>query len=403
MTGSNYPAITAEELKKIKILIPPRPIQDHVAEIMEEAYKQRKKKLKEAEDLLAGVNDFVLNKLEIEIPKIEEKKTFVVTLKDLKEGKRQDVFYYQPKFKKLMEAVENSQYEVGELGDVIGNFIKGNLPKHEDKEGEAKILQIRNITLNGDFDLTDILTAKSSSVSGNTKLKKGELIFVITGATIGKVAVFDLDEEIYLGGDMVKTDVKNVNPLYLLSVLLSPVGQPQINQHVTGATNKHLSPGDIKSIKIPIPPIEIQNKIATEVRRRCRLAKRLRKEANELLEEAKKCVKWIILGGEEKTRKTIRLIADKLKESYNPQKIILYGSYAWGLPDEDSDIDLLIIKDTEEKPHDRIVNAARIISPLRRGYAVDIFVITPQELKSRLEIGDQFLQEIISRGEVLYG
>ena len=37
----------------------------------------------------------------------------------------------------------------------------------------------------------------------------------------------------------------------------------------------------------------------------------------------------------EKAQKTIRLIADKLKESYNPEKIILYGSYAWGLPDED--------------------------------------------------------------------
>jgi predicted nucleotidyltransferase len=188
-----------------------------------------------------------------------------------------------------------------------------------------------------------------------------------------------------------------------LSVLLSPVGQPQINQHVTGATNKHLSSGDIKSIKIPIPPIEIQKEIAAEVQRRRRLAKRLREEANEILEKAKKCVEWIILSGEEKTRKTIRLIADKLKESYNPQKIILYGSYAWGLPDEDSDIDLLIIKDTEEKPHDRIVNAARIISPLRRGYAVDILVITPEELKSRLDIGDQFIEEIISRGEILYG
>jgi predicted nucleotidyltransferase len=105
----------------------------------------------------------------------------------------------------------------------------------------------------------------------------------------------------------------------------------------------------------------------------------------------------------EKAGQTIRLIADKLKECYNPQKIILYGSYAWGFPDEDSDIDLLIIKDTKEKPHDRIVNAARIISPLRRGYAVDIFVITPEELKSRLDIGDQFIIEIISRGEILYG
>ena len=105
----------------------------------------------------------------------------------------------------------------------------------------------------------------------------------------------------------------------------------------------------------------------------------------------------------EKARKTICLIADKLKERYNPEKIILFGSYAWDLPDEDSDIDLLVIKDTEEKPHDRMVNAARIISPLRKGYGVDIVVITPEELKSRLEIGDQFLQEIISRGEVLYG
>jgi predicted nucleotidyltransferase len=111
----------------------------------------------------------------------------------------------------------------------------------------------------------------------------------------------------------------------------------------------------------------------------------------------------IVKRTEEQARETIRLIADKLKESYNPEKIILYGSYAWGLPDEDSDIDLLIIKDTEEKPHDRIVNVARIISALRSGYAVDIFVITPQELKSRLDIGDQFIEEIISRGEILYG
>ena len=104
----------------------------------------------------------------------------------------------------------------------------------------------------------------------------------------------------------------------------------------------------------------------------------------------------------ETARKAIRLIADKLKESYNPAKMILYGSYAWDLPGEDSDIDLLVIKDTEETPHRRNVNARKLVSSLRRGYGLDILVITPEELKSRLEIGDQFLQEIISRGETLY-
>lgn len=104
-----------------------------------------------------------------------------------------------------------------------------------------------------------------------------------------------------------------------------------------------------------------------------------------------------------RARKTIRLIADKLKESYNPEKIILFGSYAWGMPDEDSDIDILVIKDTKERPHRRNVNARELVSSLRRGYGLNILVITPEELKSRLEIGDQFLQEIILRGEVLYG
>jgi predicted nucleotidyltransferase len=92
----------------------------------------------------------------------------------------------------------------------------------------------------------------------------------------------------------------------------------------------------------------------------------------------------------EKARKTIRLIADKLKESFFPEKIILFGSYAWGLPDEDSDIDILVIKDTEETPHRRNVTARKLVSSVRKGYGLGILVITPEELKSRLEIGDQF-------------
>ena len=83
----------------------------------------------------------------------------------------------------------------------------------------------------------------------------------------------------------------------------------------------------------------------------------------------------------EKARKTICLIADKLKESYNPEKTNLFGSYAWGLPDDDSDIDILVITDTEETQHRRNVNARKLVSSVRKGYGLDILVITPQELK----------------------
>jgi len=103
-----------------------------------------------------------------------------------------------------------------------------------------------------------------------------------------------------------------------------------------------------------------------------------------------------------KIKETILSIVEKIKDSYQPDKIILYGSYAYGKPDNDSDIDLLIIKQTDERPIDRRVFVRRLLSGLRRGYPFSSIVVTPEELKRRLEIGDQFFWEIVTKGEVLY-
>ena len=101
-------------------------------------------------------------------------------------------------------------------------------------------------------------------------------------------------------------------------------------------------------------------------------------------------------------RNTVFDIVMKIEKQYHPEKIILYGSYAYGNPREDSDIDLLIIKDTDEQPIDRRVAVRRIISDPTRLIPVETIVITPTELKERQRIGDQFLEEIFTKGEVLY-
>lgn len=103
-----------------------------------------------------------------------------------------------------------------------------------------------------------------------------------------------------------------------------------------------------------------------------------------------------------KVKNVITAVVDKLRDNYDPEKIILYGSFAYGKPGKDSDIDLLIIKDTKERPIDRRVFIRRMVSDLRKGYLFSSIVVTPQELKTRLEIGDQFFEEILSKGEVLY-
>ena len=101
-------------------------------------------------------------------------------------------------------------------------------------------------------------------------------------------------------------------------------------------------------------------------------------------------------------RKYILEIARRLTKDYAPKRIILFGSYAYGSPDEDSDIDLLIIKETEESFLDRLRRVRQLTSGLHRGIPLGPIVLTPQEVEERLKIGDQFIAEILEKGEVLH-
>jgi len=95
-------------------------------------------------------------------------------------------------------------------------------------------------------------------------------------------------------------------------------------------------------------------------------------------------------------------IVRTLVAEYAPEKIILFGSHASGEPDEDSDIDLLIIKDTPARLLDRWTTVHRILTGCHRSIPLEPIVLTPQEVERRLAIGDQFIEEILEKGVVLY-
>jgi predicted nucleotidyltransferase len=100
------------------------------------------------------------------------------------------------------------------------------------------------------------------------------------------------------------------------------------------------------------------------------------------------------------TQAKIRKAARKIAEAVHPEKIILFGSFAYGKPTPDSDVDLLVIMESDLRPHARTVQVSEILYP--RPFPVDIIVRTPEEIRERLEIGDCFFREILSRGKVLY-
>ena len=95
----------------------------------------------------------------------------------------------------------------------------------------------------------------------------------------------------------------------------------------------------------------------------------------------------------------IHLLARQIAEKFHPQKIILFGSYAYGVPHPESDVDLLVIINT---PLPEMQQALKIRQYLNPMFGVDIIVYTPERVKQRLEWGDSFLNEVIVRGQVLY-
>jgi len=297
--GTGVLVITKETIGTIKIPIPPRPIQDSVAEIMEEAYKQRKEKLKEAEDLLAGINDYVLDKLGIEIPEVEEKKSFVVTLKDLKEGKRHDVFFYQPKFMEIERILENSLYPLKTINDILLSLVNGYDYRNYVEKG-TPYLRVENVTP-GKISLEWVLLIDKSikQINKDIKLDRGDVLFTRKGS-FGRVAVVEEEHKDYvISSEIMRIKLKEgINPYYFSAFMNSEAGFSQSERKTVGAMNYSISQPDLKTVKIPVPPIGIQNEIAEEVKKRREGAEELRKEAEEVIKQAKEKVEKMILGEE---------------------------------------------------------------------------------------------------------
>lgn len=105
-----------------------------------------------------------------------------------------------------------------------------------------------------------------------------------------------------------------------------------------------------------------------------------------------------------KARKEVEKIKQVIVSKYHPKRIVLFGSYAWGKPNKDSDIDLLVVKEaTQPRP----LREQAIYKILTRYFSdrelpVDVIVHTTRETEEKLAMGDPFVKEILTKGKILY-
>jgi len=95
----------------------------------------------------------------------------------------------------------------------------------------------------------------------------------------------------------------------------------------------------------------------------------------------------------------IRSVAQQVVEQFHPRKVILFGSYAYGQPTEDSDVDLLVVMDTDEPP---LHVAAKIAATIEHPFPLDIVVRTPTEFAAAVQRKGVFATEVATKGITLY-
>lgn len=96
----------------------------------------------------------------------------------------------------------------------------------------------------------------------------------------------------------------------------------------------------------------------------------------------------------------LKEVARRIVGALDPEQVILFGSYAGGTPDADSDVDLLVIMETDLPPAQRALAVCRLLRP--RPFPVDIVVKTPAEIDAALATRDPFVSAIVDTGRVLY-
>ena len=287
--------LSLERLKNIKIPLPPLEIQQEIVEKMDSALAEKKRLESESEKIMDSIDGYVLSELWIQLPKEhEEKNYFIINIEDI-ENWRLDVFYNKPEFKEIEKQFLKSN-NVVELKDII-DYVKTWTTPDTKKEPFSNewIPFLRNTNLQKNGIITDELKYIKNEYKNTLTYSEKDDILICIAWTIGVSSVNDF-WKIAINQNVSSLKIKQWISPYFISYLLNTAIFSEFFDRVSSvATIKYTNNDNLLSIKIPLPSIEIQDKIANEVKSRIEKAKQLKNQANEIYEQAKNEVEKMIL------------------------------------------------------------------------------------------------------------
>ena len=299
--GGTRPALDYPALLSIPIIEDKR-----ILQITNKVIEQKQKNEAEAEKLLSSIDDYLLKELGIKLPEPPEnnlKNRIYKTTINQVTGNRFDPFYHQAYFIEVEKSIKANKYRADILRNQLSFIESGSRPKGGATRDDEGILSLGGEHVNS-FCEVQVRTAKyiplefhQSILSTETKLN--DILFVKDGATTGKVGMINKKE--YSGQNInehvfLLRPIATINAFYLVNYLNSKVAQIIIKKLIAGATVTGITKDALKSLPIPIPPIDKQKEIANHVTGIRNKAQQLKDKTKELLKKASEEIEEILLN-----------------------------------------------------------------------------------------------------------
>jgi len=216
-------------------------------------------------------------------------------------GNRWDSEYYKKSYKELEKALK----DFTPLGKITKFIASGSTPKSKGndyvKDGEYYFLRLVNFNDNLEINLKDSLYVKEEIYNNTLKrvqLRYNDILFGIAGS-IGKVAIYRHNQKAVINQAIAVLRFKeNINVDYIAFILNSDIVKKQIKRLQRPVAQPNLNMDELKSIKIPLPDINIQNEIANHIQKIREEAKKLKEQALQNLENTKKEIEKMLLKEE---------------------------------------------------------------------------------------------------------
>ncbi|MBO7081596.1 MAG: restriction endonuclease subunit S [Neisseriaceae bacterium] len=305
MTGNTLPRLQTEDIYNLPVPILSKDEQIEIVKKYNQAMLERKNKLTQSQTLLNSISDYLLEKLGITVPKVDNSlssRIFICQSSELF-GTRWDAENKQEKYKRLYHNLQNGKFSVAHLGSLIEFIESGSRPSGGISDISEGVLSLGGEHISQKMTL-DVKTPKFISIDFHqkhleTEIQLGDVLLVKDGATTGKVAIVDNNK--FVGQNInehlfMMRFSKDVNPHFVLYFLYSEIGQRQIQHYITGATVTGITKSVVKNLKIPLPDIETQKTIVAHIKQIRKQAQNLEQQAKDLLQQTQQEIEKMILG-----------------------------------------------------------------------------------------------------------